>query len=105
MESEIDALKAIVANDPKAGDLIKGTGGARKLRMKGRGKGKSGGFRVITYYGGEDVPIFLLNVFGKGQKASLSDAECNELKDILGRIAAEYRKSTAAFVARKGERK
>ena len=49
-----------VAATPMAGDLIQGTGGARKVRFAGRGKGKSGGYRVITLYGGRQVPVFLL---------------------------------------------
>jgi mRNA-degrading endonuclease RelE of RelBE toxin-antitoxin system len=57
----VDAL----ARNPNAGDEIPGIGGARKVRFRGRGKGKSGGYRVITSYTGEDVPLFLLNVFAK----------------------------------------
>jgi hypothetical protein len=54
--------------------------------------GKSGGYRVISYFGGDDVPVFLLNVFGKGEKVNLSKAERNELKKILADIADVYRK-------------
>ena len=43
-----------------------GTGGARKLRLAGRGKGKSGGYRVITYYAAEDVPVLMPAVIDKG---------------------------------------
>jgi hypothetical protein len=52
-----------LAANPTAGVEIPGTGGARKLRFAGRGKGKSGGYRVITFYSGVGVPVFLLNVF------------------------------------------
>jgi hypothetical protein len=52
-----------------------GTGGARKLRVAGRGKGKSGGFRVVTYYAAEDVPILMLAVIDKGERTDLSKAE------------------------------
>ncbi len=77
--------------DPLAGDPMPGTGGARKVRIAGRGKGKSGGYRVVTYYGGEDVPVFLLVLFSKGDRANLSQAERNELRSILGGLAADYR--------------
>lgn len=90
-----DALQAIVttiANDPLGGDLIVGSGGARKLRHAGRGKGKSGGFRTIHYFGGDDVPLFLLAIYGKSQKGDLDAAERKELALILPRIAAAYRK-------------
>ena len=39
----------------RAGDVIEGTGGARKLRFAGKGKGKRGGFRVITFFSGADI--------------------------------------------------
>jgi hypothetical protein len=63
----------------EAGDEIRGTGGCRKIRIGGRGKGKIGGYRVITYYGGVNVPVFLLTVFSKGQRADLSQDERNGL--------------------------
>lgn len=68
-----------------------GTGGARKLRFAAKGKGKSGGARIITFYSGVDVPVFLLNVFSKGDKVNLTMAERNELKKILGSVARAYR--------------
>jgi hypothetical protein len=48
-EDEIDNLVDFLAENPTAGDLIVGTGGCRKLRVAGRGKGKSGGYRTITF--------------------------------------------------------
>lgn len=84
----------IAAADPTVGDIMKGTGGARKFRVGGRGKGKSGGYRVVTYYAAEDVPVFVLDVFSKGDKINLSASERNELKEILSTLADDYRKST-----------
>ena len=91
-ESERDTVVEMIANHPEAGDEISGTGGARKLRVAGRGKGKSGGYRVITFYSGKDLPAFLLAIYSKGEKADLSRAERNELKDILADIVRNYRK-------------
>lgn len=85
------AMVAYIALHPEAGQPMPGTGGARKIRFAGRGKGKSGGYRVITFYGGADLPVFLLDVFGKGSKANLSQAERNELKQILLRLPQIYR--------------
>jgi len=68
-----DERKEIVnftAANPGAGHEIPGTGGARKVRFAGKGKGKSGGYRVITFYSGEDIPVFLLNVFAKNETSS-----------------------------------
>lgn len=87
-----------VAANPDAGDLIPGSGGARKLRWGAIGRGKRGGVRVITYFGGPLVPVFLLSVFGKNEKANLSQAERNELRRILAQLAAEYRKGVRRHV-------
>jgi hypothetical protein len=81
-----------LASNPSAGDLMQGTGGARKLRWGAKSKGRRGGARAITYYGGPDVPVFMLAVFGKGDQANLSKAERNELRQVLVSLAAEYRK-------------
>ena len=80
-----------LAYHPQAGDLMAGTGGARKFRFARPGGGKSGGYRIVFYYGGTDVPLFLLTVFAKGDRANLSMAERNELKAILSNIAKRYR--------------
>lgn len=58
-----DGIVLALAANPTAGHEIPGSGGARKLRFAG--KGKSGGYRVITFYSGVDVPVFLLNIFAK----------------------------------------
>jgi hypothetical protein len=97
-EDERHALIDYIAANPDAGDLMVGTGGARKMRWAVRGKGKSGGVRVITFYSGPPVPVFLLTAFGKGQKIDLTKAERNELRKVLGGVAAEYQKGAKKYV-------
>lgn len=80
---ECQALISHLAEHPCAGVLIAGTGGIRKLRWAREGMGKSGGVRVIYYYHDERIPLYLLSVFGKNQKASLSKAEANELSKLV----------------------
>jgi hypothetical protein len=91
-EAERAALISFVAENPTAGNLMQGTGGARKLRWGAGGKGKSGGARAITYYAGPDIPVFLMAIFGKNEKANLSKAERNELREMLAGIATTYRR-------------
>jgi len=91
-DEERNAIVNFVAANPDAGNEIKGTGGARKLRFAGKGKGKSGGYRVITFYSGDDIPVFLLNVFAKNEKIDLSQAERNEFKTVLAVLADTYRR-------------
>jgi hypothetical protein len=90
-DERVGIVEFIAAN-PDAGKEIRGTGGARKVRFAGKGKGKSGGYRVITFYRGEDVPVFLLNVFAKNEKTDLSQGERNELKTVLAALADAYRR-------------
>jgi hypothetical protein len=92
-EEEKHQIRTLIASDPTAGVLIPGTGGARKLRFPLKSKGKSGGCRVVTYYSGEDIPVFLLDVFAKSVKINLTKAERNELKQVLSGLADDYRAS------------
>ena len=68
------------------------TGGGRKLRWKAKGRGKRGGVRVIYYFHNESLPLFLLNVFAKNERANLTRAERNAMKALLPRLIAGYRK-------------
>lgn len=90
-EAEAHAIVQKISENPTIGDLIPGTGGARKWRVPFGGKGKRGGGRVVSYYAGEDVPVFLLDIFSKGEKINLSQAERNELRTILEGLAEDYR--------------
>lgn len=91
-DERLDAVNTIAA-DPMIGEVMEGTGGVRKVRLAGRGKGKSGGYRIITYFGGDDVPVFLLAALSKGERANLTKAQRNELKAIVSTIADDYRAS------------
>ncbi|MGE0685053.1 MAG: type II toxin-antitoxin system RelE/ParE family toxin [Candidatus Binatia bacterium] len=70
--------------------MIEGTGGARKVRFAGKGKGKSGGYRVITFYSGSSIPVFLLNVFAKNEKMDMTPKERNALKQMLSKLVKAY---------------
>jgi hypothetical protein len=91
-DTERAELIDFLAATPSAGELMQGTGGARKLRWGAKGKGRRGGARIITYYGGPDLPVFLMAVFSKGERANLTKAERNELREVLASLAVEYRK-------------
>lgn len=82
-QAERRALIDHLAESPRAGVLMQGTGGIRKLRWAGEGSGKSGGVRVIYFFHNQSMPLYLLTVFGKGEKANLSKAERNELAKLV----------------------
>ncbi len=72
-----------LAAHPKAGDLMEGSGGVRKLRWGRGGQGKSGGVRVIYYFHSEAMPLYLLTLFAKNERANLSKAERNDLAGLV----------------------
>lgn len=72
-----------LAIHPKAGDVMEGTCGVRKLRWGRGGRGKSGGVRVVYYFHSEAMPLYLLALFAKNEQANLSKAERNELAGLV----------------------
>jgi hypothetical protein len=96
-EEELRDVECAIAADPEFGDVMEGTGGCRKARFRKKGKGKStgncGGYRVITWFGGKDIPVFLFDVFTKGDKVNLTKAERNNLRKITENIGDRYRES------------
>jgi hypothetical protein len=60
-DDELTDIILYMARKPKAGELMPGSGGVRKVRIAGRGKGKSGGYRLMSYFGGDDVPVFFFS--------------------------------------------
>ncbi|BEG73461.1 hypothetical protein [Achromobacter xylosoxidans] len=72
-----------LAGNPKAGDIMEGTGGIRKLRWRRGDHGKSAGVRVIYYYHDALMPLYLLTLFAKGDKGNLTKAERNDLVSLV----------------------
>lgn len=85
----LDDMLEFLARRPKAGRIIQGTGGLRKVRFARPGKGKSGGTRVIYYYHNEDNPILLLLIYAKADKENLTDAQKAQLKKYVDSIIDE----------------
>ncbi len=80
-ESE-QKLFAELAKNPEKGDLIVGSGGARKIRLALGNRGKSAGARVIYHFFKINDILYLLGVYAKSSQANLTQAQINELKKI-----------------------
>jgi len=89
-KEEKDELFYYLSLNPLAGDLIKGTGGVRKLRWSSKGKGKSGGSRIIYFFYNEKIPLFLLTLFSKNQKINISKSEQVELAKLTKVLVKNY---------------
>ena len=81
-----------LATDPTCGVVIPGSGGIRKVRFGFGARGKSGGARIIYLFSGASLPVFVLAVFGKNEKANLSAAERNALGKAVGDMIKGYRR-------------
>jgi len=78
----LDIINYLAAH-PKAGDLMEGTGGIRILRWGRGAQGKSGGVRVIYYVHSELMPLYLLTLFAKNERANISMAQRHELSEVV----------------------
>ena len=83
---DYNALKKDLAVNPEKGDILTGTGGVRKIRLKSASKGKGGGFRVCYFYYVLTNAIYLLLVFQKNEQENLSAEEKMILKKITNKI-------------------
>lgn len=90
-EEEKNDLMAYLAEHPTSGVLIRGTNGIRKLRWARDGGGKRGGYQIIYYFHSEIMPLYLLTVFGKNEKANLSNKEKQVLTKIVQQIVNYWR--------------
>jgi len=81
-----------LALHPKAGEVMQGTGGVRKLRWGRGGQGKSGGVRVIYYFHNESMPLYLLTLFSKNERSNLSQAERIELSELTRMLVLAWQR-------------
>ena len=91
-EVQHTAIVDAIAAAPLQGDEIRGSGGVRKVRFAGRGKGKSGGYRIVTAYFGPDAPVYLVALLSKGERANFSAAEVAGFKALTTEIAHYWRR-------------
>ncbi len=83
---EVNALIDHIAFHPEGGVVIPGTGGMRKMRWSGQGKGKSKGLRIIYLYHDLNMPVYLLAVYSKGEALRLSKREELQMAKLAGEI-------------------
>lgn len=76
-------LQRHLASNPQAGDVIRGTGGLRKIRVAANGHGKSGGARIIYYYFASASQIALIFAYPKNVQENLTPAQKSALKKII----------------------
>lgn len=82
-DADLLRLQAELLADPKVGEVMRGTGGVRKMRFAFEHKGKSGGVRVIYIDFEVYEKIYLLTAYAKNEKENLSKEEQNEIRKLI----------------------
>ncbi len=82
-DDDLKRLQEELLQNPKAGDVVQGTGGLRKLRFAFEHRGKSGSSRVVYVDFAVDEEIYLIAVYAKNEKENLTKAERNDIKKLI----------------------
>ncbi len=80
---ERDAVAAFISANPIGGNVVRGSGGVRKVRWAQQGKGKSGGARIIYYNRLANGEIWLLTIYAKGDRSTIPAHELRLIKETI----------------------
>jgi hypothetical protein len=81
-------MEASIVLSPSSAPVIPGSGGIRKLRWAGSGRGKRGGIRTIYFYHAGPEAIYLLTAYAKAAQENLSAED----KKAWSRLVAAIKK-------------
>ena len=82
-DDEYRSLQSVLMLRPDQGALIRGTGGLRKVRWAGHGRGKRGGLRIIYYWDKSTETIYMLYVYAKTDQDDLTPQQCRVLSRLV----------------------
>lgn len=82
-DEEYAAFQWDLALHPERGDLIPGSGGLRKVRWVGNGRGKRGGVRIIYYYKNRERQVWLLTIYSKNEAENIPVSILKRIKEEL----------------------
>ena len=82
-DDEFRRFQAALMQSPKAGDVIRGGRGLRKLRWLAQGRGKRGGARVIYYFQDAKAQIYLIYGYVKSEREDLTPEQVRTLAKVM----------------------
>ena len=85
----LKTLEHILLGNPQIGEVIQGTGGARKMRIQLDGRGKSGGGRVIYLDVFEKEKLYLLFAYPKSVQENLTEEQKAAIRTLIDAIKKE----------------
>lgn len=92
-DEDLKRLQEEILLDPKAGAVMRGTGGIRKMRFAFEHRGKSGSVRVIYIDFEVHEKIYLLTAYPKNEKDNLTKAERNDLRELVKVLENQLKES------------
>ena len=90
-DEALRSLQIMIMQNPGSGRIISGTGGVRKLRFAFLGRGKSGSVRVCYVDFARYETVYLLTVYRKSDRESLSAEEKSILRQLVNELKAMER--------------
>jgi len=82
-DDDLAGLQCYLNENPEAGDLIRESGGVRKVRWGAPGRGKRGGFRIIYYLRSKQGEIWLLTLYAKNVAESISGRVLKKIREEI----------------------
>lgn len=91
-DGRLELITALAA-DPRAGAVIPGSGGIRKMRFAPAGQGKSGAFRVIYFLLDDDTPVLALLLYAKNEQANPTPEQKKAMLRVVEALKAATRRA------------
>lgn len=82
-DDDYRGLQSYLLQKPDAGDIVRASGGVRKVRWAAQGKGKSGGVRVMYYWKKSDHEIWMLTIYSKSERATISGQLLKQIAEAI----------------------
>ena len=82
-DEDYRGLQNYLLQHPESGDVVRGSGGVRKVRWAADGKGKSGGVRVIYYWKKSDDEIWMLTLYSKSEQATIPSHQLKKIAEAI----------------------
>jgi mRNA-degrading endonuclease RelE of RelBE toxin-antitoxin system len=82
-DDDLSRLQVYLNENAEKGDIIRGSGGVRKLRWAAAGRGKRGGLRIIYYLRSKQGEIWLLTLYAKNEAESISGPILKKIKEEI----------------------
>ncbi|MEL0614236.1 type II toxin-antitoxin system RelE/ParE family toxin [Marinomonas arenicola] len=82
-DEDYRGLQSYLLKKPDAGDIVRGSGGVRKIRWAPSGSGKSGGVRAIYYWKKSEHEMWMLTMYSKSERASISGSALKQIAEAI----------------------